>query len=145
MVIGVTAGSFDVTHAGHILMFKECKKYCSHLIVCLQSDPTIDRPEKNKPIQTIDERLIILNSIKYIDEVIVYNTEKELYELLKKINPGVRIIGADWKDKDFTGNDLPIKTIFNSRNHKFSSSELRERIWKAEQIKRLGGMIKNGR
>ena len=127
-VIGFTCGSFDLIHPGHIFMFKECKKVCNYLIVGLQTDPTIDRPEKNKPVQTVEERKIILESIKYIDKILIYKTEGELYELLKKLNPDIRIIGSDWKGKKYTGWDLPIKIYFNSRNHNWSSSELKERI-----------------
>jgi glycerol-3-phosphate cytidylyltransferase len=130
MKIGFTCGAFDLCHAGHVLMFKECKNYCDYLIVGLHTDPTIDRPEKNKPIQSIEERMIQLEAIRYIDRVVTYDTEKDLYELLST-NPhniNIRIIGADWKDKPFTGYDLPIETIFNSRDHSYSSSELRRRI-----------------
>lgn len=133
---GVTAGAFDLCHAGHILMFKEAKKKCTHLTVLLQEDPSIDRPEKNKPIMTLKERKIILSGITYIDKVLVYRTEKDLYALLKKIKPDVRIIGADWKGKLYTGHDLPIKMYFNSRGHSYSSSELRQRIHRAESAKR---------
>lgn len=117
-------------------MFKEAKKKCTHLTVLLQEDPSIDRPEKNKPIMTLKERKIILSGITYIDKVLVYRTEKDLYALLKKIKPDVRIIGADWKGKLYTGHDLPIKMYFNSRGHSYSSSELRQRIHRAESAKR---------
>ncbi len=125
---GFTCGSFDLLHAGHILMLKEIRQQCDHLVVGLQSDPTIDRPDKSKPIETLEERMIRLDGCKYVDEVIVYNTEKELYELLKNINPDVRFIGTDWEGKSFTGDDLPIKVIFNSRGHNYSSTNLRKRI-----------------
>jgi glycerol-3-phosphate cytidylyltransferase len=133
--IGVTAGAFDLCHAGHMLMFKEAKNKCDYLIVLLHSDPTLDRAEKNKPIMTIEERTIILQGIRYIDEILVYHTEKELYRLLKEIQPDVRIIGADWQGKPYTGHDLPITTYFNSRGHKYSSSELRCRVYEAERKK----------
>ena len=135
MKIGFTCGAFDLCHAGHVLMFKECKNYCDYLIVGLHTDPTIDRPEKNKPIQSVEERMIQLEAIRYIDKVVTYDTEKDLYELLST-NPhniNIRIIGADWKDKPFTGHDLPIETIFNSRDHSYSSSELRRRIANSER------------
>ncbi len=125
---GFTCGTFDLLHAGHMLMLKEIRGGCEYLIVGLQSDPTIDRPEKNKPVETLEERMIRLEGCKYVDEVIVYNTEKELYELLKNLNPDVRFIGADWKGKSFTGDDLPINVIFNSREHNYSSTNLRKRI-----------------
>lgn len=117
-----------------MLMFKECKEHCDYLIVGLHSDPTIDRPEKNKPIQSLEERKIELEAVKYIDEIIIYDTEKNLYDMLSK-NPyhiDVRIIGEDWKGKPFTGHDLPMKTIFNSRTHSYSTANLRKRVAKAE-------------
>ena len=134
MKIGFTCGAFDLCHAGHMLMFKECKNYCDYLIVGLHTDPTLDRPEKNKPVQTLDERRIQLEAIKYIDKIITYDTEKDLYEILSK-NPhgiNVRIIGADWMGKPFTGHDLPLETVFNSRSHSYSSSDLRKRVTEAE-------------
>jgi len=138
-IVGFTCGSFDLLHAGHALMLEECKKYCDYLIVGLQLDPSIDRSEKNKPVQTIDERRIMLNSIKWVDEIIEYETEENLYQILNnmwemdKIN--VRIIGSDWQGKKYTGHDLPIKMIFNSRDHCYSTTSLRERVYKAEYIR----------
>src|ERR1035437_9358320 len=119
MIKGFTAGAFDLLHAGHILMFKEIRAQCDFLVVGLQTDPTTDRPEKNKPIETIEERKIKLEGCKYIDQIILYNTEADLYNLLKKLKPDVRFLGADWKDKHFTGENLPIKVIFNSRDHDY--------------------------
>jgi glycerol-3-phosphate cytidylyltransferase len=133
MKVGFTCGAFDVIHPGHILMLQEAKMKCDYLIVGLQVDPNLDRPSKNKPIQTLEERKIMLEAIKGIDEIVVYETEKELYELLKKIQPHVRIIGADWKGKEYTGCDLPIKMYFNTRDHNWSSSELRRRIYNNER------------
>ena len=131
-VIGFTCGAFDITHAGHYLMFKECREQCDFLIVGLQVNPNVDRKNKHKPVQTLKERRIQLEACKYIDKIITYKTEKDLVELLKKIKPTVRFIGADWKGKNYTGKDLPIKVVFNSRNHNYSSSTLRERIIKAK-------------
>lgn len=127
---GFTCGAFDLCHAGHMLMFKECKNYCDYLIVGLHSDPTICRNSKNKPIQTIKERMIQLEAVKYIDEIIIYDTEKDLYEILSKNTLGIdlRIIGEDWRGKPFTGHDLPMKVVFNSRTHSYSTSALRKRI-----------------
>ena len=125
---GFTCGAFDLLHAGHILMFKEAHNQCDILIVGLQIDPTVDRPQKNKPIETLEERKIRLEGCKHVDEIILYKTESDLYELLKKIKPDVRFVGADWKNKHFTGDDLPIKVIFNTRDHNYSSSNLRKRI-----------------
>jgi len=130
MIKGFTCGAFDLLHPGHILMLKEVRAQCDFLIVGLQSDPTIDRSEKNKPIETLEERKIRLEGCKYVDEVVIYNTEKELYDLLKELKPDIRFLGADWEGKHFTGDDLPIKVIFNSRPHGMSSSNLRERILK---------------
>src|SRR3989344_4937843 len=97
MIRGFTCGAFDLMHAGHVLMFKECREQCDYLIVGLQVDPSIDRSEKNKPVETLEERMIRLGGCKYIDEIIIYNNEVELYEILKKINPDVRFMGADWE------------------------------------------------
>lgn len=137
---GFTCGAFDLCHAGHILMFQECREVCDYLIVGLHSDPSLDRPEKNKPIMSLEERLIILKSIKYIDEVVVYNTEADLYSILKdnKLGIDIRIIGADWKDKPFTGHDLPMENYFNTRDHGYSTSELRRRIYEEEKALREG-------
>jgi glycerol-3-phosphate cytidylyltransferase len=127
-IIGFTAGAFDLLHAGHVLMLKEVHDQCDFLIVGLHTDPTIDRPEKHKPVETVKERMIRLQGCKYVDKIVIYKTEKDLYELLKKIKPDIRFIGEDWRGKKFTGYDLPIKILFNSREHNYSSSNLRERI-----------------
>ena len=133
--IGFTCGAFDLCHAGHCLMFKECKDFCDYLIVGLQKDPSVDRANKNKPIQSFEERLIILQSNKYIDEIISYETENDLYQILNNMwetdKIDIRIIGEDWKGKKYTGYDLPIKVKFNSRNHYYSTSELRDRVVKS--------------
>ena len=132
-IVGITFGSFDLCHYGHALMFEECKEYCDYLIVGVQSDPNIDRPEKNKPVQSHEERIGIVSSLKFVDEVISYDTEADLIEILKKVEPDVRILGADHKGTQFTGYELPIKCIFNSRDHGFSTSELRKRVHEAEK------------
>jgi len=127
--IGFTCSCFDLLHAGHILMLKDAKDQCDHLIVGLQTDPTIDRPKtKNKPLQSLKERKIQLEAIKYIDDIIVYDTEKDLYELLKKVNPNVRILGSDYEGKPFTGDDLNIKIYYHHRNHNYSSTNLRKKL-----------------
>ena len=136
MKVGFTCGSFDVLHAGHIMMLEEAKSYCDYLIVAIQSDPTLDRGSKNKPVQSYEERIIMLKAIRYVDEITYYDTENDLYELLKRIKPDVRIIGSDWQGKQYTGYDLDIPVIFNSRNHGYSSSELRRRVYEAE-LKKL--------
>ncbi len=133
---GFTCGAFDLCHAGHMLMFKECKNFCDYLIVGLQTDPTLDRATKNKPIQTIEERLTQLEAVKYIDEIVIYDTEQDLYDILSKNELGidVRIIGEDWRGKPFTGHDLPMEVAFNSRTHSYSTSALRKRVAEAERI-----------
>lgn len=132
---GITFGSFDLCHYGHVLMFEECKKYCDYLIVGVQSDPSIDRPEKNSPIQSHTERLGIVRSLKFVDKVIPYDSEKDLIKILKKINPDIRILGADHEGKKFTGHELPIRCVFNSRDHGYSTSELRKRVYESEKNK----------
>ena len=106
--VGFTCSAFDLLHPGHILMLKDCKNVCDYLIVGLQSDPTINRKSKNKPIQSLEERKIMIESVKYVDEVKVYNTEDDLVNLLKEIKPNIRIIGSDWKGKNITGGELNI-------------------------------------
>ena len=135
-IIGITFGSFDLCHYGHVLMFKECKQYCDYLIVGVQSDPSIDRPEKKSPIQSHEERLGLVSSIKFVDEVKSYNTESDLVDMLKEVNPDIRILGADHEGTKFTGYELSsIKTVFNSRDHGYSTSELRRRVYEAERKK----------
>ena len=134
-VVGFTCGAFDLLHAGHALMLEECKKYCDYLVVGVQDDPSLDRPEKNRPVMTYDERIIMVEAIKAVDDVVTYSTEADLVELLKSINPDVRIIGADWKGKKYTGHDLPIKVVFNTRDHGYSTSSLRKRVYDAELAK----------
>jgi glycerol-3-phosphate cytidylyltransferase len=141
--VGFTCSTFDLLHAGHILMLAECKQICDYLIVGVQSDPTIDRPGvKNKPVQSIVERYVQLSAVKFVDEIIVYNTEKDLEDMLMFLPISVRIIGEEYKDKDFTGKsiceDRGIKIWFNSRSHRFSSSELRQRTYQSEVTKNFG-------
>ena len=127
--VGFTCSCFDLLHAGHILMLKDAKQQCDKLIVGLQTDPTLDRPEKNKPIQSLEERKIQLEAVKYVDEIIKYETEEELYQLLKVLMPDVRILGSDYEDgRYFTGDDLNIPIYFHKRNHNYSSTNLRKSI-----------------
>jgi|SRR3990167_2997350 len=128
MIKGFTCGVFDLGHAGHLLMFKEIKAQCDYLIVGLQTKP---REGKEEPIETVEERMIRLQSCKYIDKIFTYDTEGDLYNLLKELRPDIRFLGADHKGKPFTGDDLNIKVIFNSRDHSFSSTNLRRRIYDA--------------
>lgn len=135
--IGFTCGAFDLLHAGHVLMLEEAKSVCDYLIVGLQNDPTIDRPSKNRPVQSIVERQLQLSALKYVDEIIVYNTERDLEDLLTVFPFNVRIIGEDYIDKPFTGKQIcenrGIHIYYNARQHNFSSSGMRDRVWRAEQ------------
>jgi len=126
---GITFSTFDLFHTGHVLMLQKAKSQCDWLIVCLQTDPTIDRPNKNKPVQTLFERFIQVRACKYVDELLVYTTEDEVIQILKAIDYDVRIIGEDYAIKSFTGKDLSEgKLYFNKRQHSFSTTELRDRI-----------------
>lgn len=128
MIRGFTASAFDLLHAGHIIMLKEVRAQCDYLIVGLHTDPTLDRPEKHKPIETVEERKIRLQGCKYVDKIITYDTESDLYNLLKELKPDIRFLGEDHKGKRFTGDDLQIKIVYNTRRHDYSSSNLRQRI-----------------
>ena len=134
--IGFTCSTFDLLHAGHVTMLEEAKHHCDYLIVGLQNDPTLDRPEKNAPIQSIVERQIQLAAIKYVDEVVIYNTEQDLEDLLLTLPIDVRILGDEYKTKDFTGKAIAkargCKIIYNGRDHSFSSTSLRKRVASAE-------------
>ena len=140
--VGFTCSTFDLLHAGHILMLAEAKTICDYLIVGVQSDPTIDRPDtKNKPVQSVVERYVQLSAVKFIDQIVVYDTEKDLEDLLMFLPISVRIIGEEYKDKDFTGKQIceerGIKIWYNSRSHRFSSSELRQRTYQSEMNKQV--------
>jgi len=137
--IGITFSTFDLLHAGHVAMLAEAKNHCDYLIAGLQTDPTIDRPDtKNKPVQSIVERQIQLAATRYVDEIVVYQTEKDLEDILLTLPIDVRILGIEYKDKGFTGekicNDRGIALIFNKRDHSFSSSSLRKRVCQSESI-----------
>jgi glycerol-3-phosphate cytidylyltransferase len=125
---GITASTFDLLHAGHILMLKEAKSVCDYLIVALQVNPTIDRPTKNQPIQSFYERWVQLSAVKYVDEIIPYTTEYELDTILQNYDIDIRILGDEYKGRDFTGSYLQMEYYFNKRTHGYSSTELRERI-----------------
>ncbi len=130
---GITFGTFDLFHAGHVLMLQEARTVCDYLIVCIQTDPSADRAEKNKPIQSIVERQIQVAACKYVDEIIVYNTERDVLEILKSVEWDVRIIGDEYRNKSFTGRGETLdRCYFNRRPHQFSSSELRLRVIKGE-------------
>ena len=134
--IGFTCSTFDLLHAGHVVMLEEAKRHCDYLIVGLQTDPTIDRPDKNTPIQSVVERQIQLAAVKYIDEIVMYTTEQDLEDLLLTLPINVRIIGDEYKTKPFTGKaickDRGIKMVYNGRDHSFSSTSLRKRVYSIE-------------
>jgi glycerol-3-phosphate cytidylyltransferase len=141
-VVGITFSTFDMLHAGHIAMLSEAKNHCDYLIAGLQTDPTIDRPDtKNQPVQSIVERQIQLAACRYVDEVVVYQTEQDLRDLLLILPVDVRILGIEYADKDFSGRDecfdRGIEIVFNKRDHSFSSSSLRKRVAAAETHKVL--------
>ena len=131
MRIGLTASTFDLLHAGHVAMLREAKSQCDYLIAALQVDPSLDRSEKNPPVQTIVERQAQLHAVKYVDEVIVYCTERDLLDIINMYPIDVRILGEEYRLKDFTGKDecrnRGIQIYFNKRDHRFSSSDLRKR------------------
>lgn len=132
-VVGFTCSAFDLLHAGHIQMLRDAKSQCDYLIVGLQTDPSVDRPDsKNPPVQSIVERQAQLSAVKYVDEIIVYSTESDLDDILSMYDIDVRILGEEYRDKDFTGKDIckkrGIQLYFNRRDHRFSSSDLRRRV-----------------
>ena len=134
--IGFTCSTFDLLHAGHVVMLEEAKRHCDYLIVGLQIDPTLDRNHKNAPIQSIVERQIQLSAIKYVDEIVIYNTEADLEDLLLTLPINVKVMGEEYKGKDFTGKqickDRGIKFVYNGRDHSFSSTSLIKRVYKIE-------------
>ncbi len=132
-IIGTTFSCWDLLHAGHNIFLKDAKSNCDILCVGLQTDPTIDRPEKNKPIQSLEEREIQIQSCRYVDYYFIYDTEKSLYESIKQLQPDVRFLGDDYVGKKFTGDDLPVKIVFHPRSaHEYSSTNLRKRIYQME-------------
>ena len=137
--IGFTASQFDMLHAGHVAMLSEARNHCDYLIAGLQNNATWDRPEKNAPIQSIVERQIQLAATRYVDEIVVYNTENDLEDILLTLPIDVRILGIEYRDREFTGKDIctprGIELIYNKRDHSFSSSSLRKRVVEAENKK----------
>jgi glycerol-3-phosphate cytidylyltransferase len=135
--IGIVFSQFDILHAGHIAMLSEAKNHCDYLIAGLQNNAQWDRPDKNAPIQSIVERQISLSAVRFVDEIVVYNTEKDLEDILLTLPVDVRILGVEYMEKDFTGRAIcekrKIELVFNSRDHSFSSSSLRKRVAEAEQ------------
>ena len=137
--IGITFSQFDLLHAGHIAMLSQAKNHCDYLIAALQNNAQWDRPEKNEPIQSIVERQISLSAVRFVDEIVVYNTEKDLEDILLTLPIDVRILGVEYQHKEFTGKDIcaqrNIELVFNGRDHSFSSSSLRKRVVEAAEIK----------
>jgi len=138
--IGITCSTFDLFHAGHVIMLEEAKRQCDYLIAAIQTDPTIDRLSKNKPVQSIIERQIQVSACKHVDEIIVYSTEKELEDIFMALPIDVRIMGEEYRDVEYTGKEIcekrKIEIYFNKRDHFFSSSDLRLRVFDAEAKKR---------
>jgi glycerol-3-phosphate cytidylyltransferase len=135
--VGISFSTFDLLHSGHIAMLSDAKRHCDYLIAGLQTDPTIDRPNtKNKPVQSIVERQIQLQAVRYVDEIVIYETEKDLEDILLTLPINVRILGIEYKDVEFTGKDICLKRnieiVYNSRDHSFSTSDLRKRVKEAE-------------
>lgn len=139
MKIGITFSAFDLLHAGHITMLEEAKRQCDYLITALQTDPTIDRPEKNRPTQSVVERYIQLKGCRFVDEIVPYATEQDLEDILRSFKIDVRIIGDEYRDKNFTGRtyceEKGIELYFNVRDHRFSSSSLRKEVKEKELLK----------
>lgn len=137
MRVGITCSTFDLFHAGHVKMLEEAKQHCDWLIIALQVDPNIDRPEKNKPVQSVVERYIQLEACKYVDQIIPYTTERDLEEIFMSFDLDCRIIGVEYMDSQFTGKSIcqnrNIEIIYNTRDHTWSSSELRNRVYQAEK------------
>ena len=133
MKVGITFSTFDLLHAGHISMLRDAKEHCDYLIAALQSDPTIDRPDtKNQPVQTMVERYTQLSAVKYVDEVIPYQTEQDVEDILEMYHIDMRVLGEEYRNKDFTGLEIcrrrGIQLYFNKRDHRFSSTDLRKRV-----------------
>ncbi len=141
MKMGFTASTFDLLHAGHVQMLADAKEQCDYLVVGLQVDPSIDRPEKNKPVQTLVERYVQLKGVKYVDEIVCYQTEEDLLDILKIFPITVRILGEEYKEKEFTGRELckqkNIELFSNKRDHRFSSSDIRQRVCDALKEKQV--------
>ncbi|MCR4029662.1 MULTISPECIES: adenylyltransferase/cytidyltransferase family protein [Flavobacterium] len=143
MKTGITFSAFDLLHAGHVKMLEEAKQHCDYLIVGLQTDPTLDRPTKNKPTQTVVERYIQLKACKFVDEIVPYATEQDLEDILKAFALDIRILGDEYKDRDFTGRkyceEKGIELYFNTRDHRFSSTNLRHEVYQREVLVQSNG------
>jgi len=135
-IVGITFSTFDLLHAGHIGMLREAKDNCDYLICGLQADPSVDRPEKNAPVQTLVERYAQLNAVKFVDEIVPYETEEDVKDILQLFDLDIRFLGEEYREKEFTGKDIcrkrGIQLYFNKRDHRFSSSGLRKRVCERE-------------
>ena len=131
---GIIAGSFDLIHPGYVRMFREAKNRCDYLIVALQDDPTLERPNKCRPVQDLFDRKEILESLRDVDEVITYSSEKSLYDLLRKVDYDVRILGEEYRDIEFTGKDLGKEVFWIKRNHDYSTTSLKEKIYEERKL-----------
>ena len=140
---GIIAGNFDVIHPGYVAMFKECKANCDSFIVLLHTDPSIERPEKLKPILSTLDRIEMLRCFRQIDDVKTYETEAELYELIKEVNPDIRFLGDDYKDKDYTGKDLNIPVHWIGRDHGWSTTKFKLQITN-QTLEQVPEMVKAG-
>ena len=141
--IGIIAGNFDVIHPGYVKLFKECKANCDRCVVLLHTDPSIERPKKLKPILSTEERIEMLECFEQIDDVLTYTTEAELYELIKEVNPDIRFLGEDYKDKDYTGKDLNIPVHWIGRDHGWSTTKFKLQITN-QTLKQVPEMVKAG-
>lgn len=143
MRTGITFSAFDLLHAGHVKMLEEAKQHCDYLIVGLQTDPTLDRQTKNKPTQTVVERYIQLKACKFVDEIVPYATEQDLEDILKSFAIDIRILGDEYKERDFTGRkyceEKGIELYFNTRDHRFSSTNLRHEVYQREVLVHSNG------
>ena len=143
MKTGIIAGNFDIIHPGYVAMFKECKDNCDKFVVLLHSDPSIERPNKLKPILSTEERIEMLKCFRQIDDVQTYTTEEELYKLIKEVNPDVRFLGEDYKDKDYTGKDLNIPVHWIGRDHGWSTTKFKLQIT-TQTLAQVPDMIEKG-
>lgn len=131
-IVGFACGSFDLLHPGHVLMLEDAAAQCNYLVVGLHIDPSVERPEKHKPVQSVSERAIVLQAIGYVDAVVMYERESDLERILYELKPDVRIIGSDWRGKKFTAPNAARRIHWHERDHGWSSSELRRRVFRAE-------------
>ena len=143
MKTGIIAGNFDIIHPGYVAMFKECKNNCDNFIVLLHTDPSLERPTKLKPILSVEERKEMLLCFKQIDAVYTYTYETELHDLIENVNPDVRFLGEDYKDKDYTGKDLNIPVHWIGRDHGWSTTKFKLQITN-QTIEQVPDMIKAG-